>query len=226
MYPNVVGYDSQLPPWSAMADPISRMTSILSFPPGKWDQTQTWAVAGLFWLGTWGGRLPTGLGFYRGCYDVIVDPNSHTYTHTSRYTRPQLCTHSMSQEDYVKIMGGNGNETCVKIWPASEDCLLLYTINWFCSIHYLQNTISSFCTFLHLYISTSSFPCYSCHFLCFLWIEEAEECCTGRTLILLRHCFLFPHQFPWLLGHFLSLWLIFNFQKGHFDNDSDYLQNA
>lgn len=40
---------------------------------------------------------------------------AYTYTHTSTYTRPHLCTHSLSQEDDVEIMGGKGNESCKQI---------------------------------------------------------------------------------------------------------------
>lgn len=158
------------------------------------SNTEIWAVGSLFWLGPLGGWHPTG----RGCYDVIVDPSSHTYTHTSRYTRPQLCTNSSSLEDDVEIMGGKGNESCVKIWPVSEDCLLSFQHSPALYFHLiLLNTLSLkhnlLISYLPLYISISSSPCYSCRFLCFLWIEEAEERSTGRTLILLRHCFLFPH---------------------------------
>lgn len=101
-------------------------------------------------------------------------------------------------------------------WELCEDLASIRRLNFpALSIDFAQYIIfkTQSLHFVPLYISTSSFPCYSCHFLCFLWIEEAEECCTGRTLILLRHCFLFPHQFPWLLGHFLSFWLICHFSE-------------
>lgn len=181
-------------------------------------------------IGRWASHWP---GILQGMLQRHCRPQlTHVHTYFQIHTPSTM--HAFHEPG--RLWRNNGGKWEMRaVWRKWELCsrsgqhqktvsnfLAFFTINWFCSIHYLQNTISSFCTFLHLYISTSSFPCYSCHFLCFLWIEEAEECCTGRTLILLRHSFLFPHQFPWLLGHFLSLWLICHF-SGHFDNDSDYL---
>ncbi len=78
-----------------------------------WSNTEAWAVGGLFWLGTCVSGLSTGLGACRGCCDVIADPNSHTYTHTSTY--PHLCTHSLGQEDDVE---NNGRK---RKWELCED---------------------------------------------------------------------------------------------------------
>ncbi len=74
--------------------------------------------------------------------------------------------------------------------------LTTLSLKWHLCISYLHPS-------LHFYIKLSLF--YSSCFLCFRLIEEAEECCAGSTRILLRHCILFLHQFPSLLGHFLSL---------------------
>lgn len=164
-------------------------------------------LAGNMWK--WASRWPGGLQgmLRRHCRPQLTHVHTYFHIHTSssvhaflgpgrwcwnngRKRKWELC------EDLTRI---RWLSLTLQQTPALYFHLISLTrlsLKWHLCISYLHPS-------LHFYIKLSLF--YSSRFLCFLWIEEAEECCAGSTLIILRHCFLFPHQFPSLLGNFLSL---------------------